>query len=306
MRMTDAITPSILLSETHFPCRYDQGVVPDAVARVADEGFFRSIEISDVPDARDRKRIGQVVRDYGLAATQWMSNTLVHEGLNLSSIDEVVRKKSVARMIEMVEPAIECAVTTLAVLPGPDPGPPVRAQATEALYASLTELCEALAARSEMRLALEPLDREAHKNGLLGPTREFVALFGRLRETFPSAGVSWDTAHVALCGDDVFASFDASRDVIAQIHLANAVLDSDDSRFGDHHMEIGPPGFLTVETIARLFRRGIDSGFLPEKRPPVAIEVRTLAGCDPWRTAARGQAVLEGAWALYEKERDAS
>ncbi len=47
MKMTDVFKPSILLSETHFSYRNIGGVIAGAVERIADEGFFRGIEIPD-------------------------------------------------------------------------------------------------------------------------------------------------------------------------------------------------------------------------------------------------------------------
>ena len=278
MKMSDAFRPSILMSETHNPCMYDRGVIADAIARVIDDGFYRSVEIADVPDVADRRRIREIIRQSDVALTQWMSMTLVTEGLNLSSLDEDLRKRSVERMIDMIGPALECGTVRMSVLSGSDPGPPLRAKAIEQLYASLMELCEAVEENAPMSLMLEPLDRDADKNHLLGPTAEFVALFRRIRESFPSAGVSWDSAHVSLCGEDFLQSFDAARDVTVGIHLANAVLDRSDERFGDRHMDVGPPGVLTVDKIAELFRRGIASGFLPEVKPSVAVEIRTAPG----------------------------
>jgi len=299
MKMTQAFRPSILMSETHNPRMYEKGVIADAIARVVDEGFYRSIEIADVPDVADRRRIRDTIHRSDVALTQWMSMTLVAEGLNLSSLDEDLRKRSVARMIDMIGPALECGTVRMSVLPGSDPGPALRAKAVEQLYASLMELCEAIEEHAPMSLMLEPLDRDADKNHLLGPTAEFVPLFRRIRESFPSAGVSWDSAHVSLCGEDFLQSFEAARDVTVGVHLANAVLDQSDPRFGDKHMDIGPPGFLTVEKIAELFRRGVTSGFLPAVKPTIAVEIRTAPGDDPWATEARGRRILEEAWALY-------
>lgn len=300
MKMTEALRPSILLSETHNPYMYDKGVIADAIGRVADEGFYRSIEIADVPNAGDRKRIGETMRGGEVTLTQWMSMILLTEGLTLSSPDEALRKKSVTRMIEMIGPALECGTSRLAVLSGLDPGPPLRAEATERLYASLMELCEAVDRTFPMSVMLEPLDRDAHKNHLLGPTAEFVALFRRIRETFPSAGVSWDSAHVSLCGEDFLESFEAARDVTVGIHLANAVLDRADERFGDNHMDVGPPGFLTLKGIAEIFRRGITNGLFARVRPSIAVEIRTAPDNDPWLTEARGRAILEQTWTLSQ------
>ena len=93
--MRNAIIPSILLSETHFASYGVEGVMADAVERVVAEGFYGNIELADVTSAAERKRIGHIVRQSGIRLTQWMSLVLNTEGLNLSSVDETLRAKSV-------------------------------------------------------------------------------------------------------------------------------------------------------------------------------------------------------------------
>ncbi|MFH0965375.1 MAG: TIM barrel protein [Planctomycetota bacterium] len=300
MELTAALCPSVLLSETHFPYLARAGVMADAVARVAQEGFYRWVEIPRIAEKGDRRRIAEVVREKGLGLTVWMSSVLEGERLNLSSVDEELRWRSAARMRELAEEAAECGAGAIALLSGPDPGATLRPQATEQLMKSLEEICGATA-RLGTRVLVEPLDREAHKKHLLGPTAEFVALFRRLRGTHGNAAVSWDSAHVALCGENIFESFEAAKDMIGGIHLANAVLDREDKRFGDWHMEIGSPGFLTAEGIAEFFRRGIRSRVLRAEGPSVAVEIRTPASGDPWQTEQRGRRILEEAWARFEK-----
>jgi len=290
----DTFLPSILLSETHFNLRGIPGEMADAVARVADEGFYRSIEISIIEDFAERKRIGARIRASGISVTMWMSAVLTNENLNLSSQDDAMRSRSVNRIKEHIEQAAECGTGNLVVLSGPDPGPPGRVGATECLYESLCELCEVvLTSGFDMRLVLEPLDRGAHKNGLIGPTLEAVSLARRVRESFPDFGLSWDTAHVLLCGEDLRQSLSTAAACISQIHLANPVLDANDPRFGDNHIPIGPPGALNNETIEVLFRDVLALGLFPGKKIPVAVEIRTLKGGDPWQTERMGREVLE-------------
>ena len=296
--MTDDFLPSIVLAETHFPYLREKGIIAAAVARLALEGFYRSLEIAAVGDGEERRRVGKIVREHDLSLTMWLSAVLVGEDLNLSSTEERERRRSVDRVKEFIPWAEECAATRLAVVSGPDPGPADRQTATERLVISLRELCQALQDRGTMTLILEPLDRGAHKNGLIGPTAEAVALMKRLREVHPNVGLSWDTAHVALCGEDVFESLASAHPYIHQIHLANAVLDRADPQFGDHHMPFGSKGFLTVEKISAIFRRARELGLFGERRPCVAVEVRTLEGQDPWRTEQDGRQILNDAWEI--------
>ncbi len=296
MKMTDAFKPSILLDETHFAYRTAKGVFADAVARVADEGFYRGVSIFEVSDASDRRRIGKIVQSHELTLTQWMSMVLATENLNLSSLDETVRSKSVARIKDYMEQGVECGASDIAVLSGPDPGPAIRTKATECLYRSLCELCQALSTFDNMNLTLEPLDREADKKGLIGPTKEAVALIQRVRKSFPDIDISWDTAHSLLCGEDLIESLAAVRPYLTQIHLANPVLDRSCTDFGDAHIPLGAPGLLDIETVDVIFRKAIEMEIFVSHTPCVAVEIRTPNGSDPWETEALGRETLQKAW----------
>jgi hydroxypyruvate isomerase len=299
--MRKAFIPSLLLAETHFAHHGEKNIVADAVERVASDGFYGGVEIVDVTDAAERKRVGQIVRQSGLRLTHWMSRVLNTEGLNLSAIDQRLRARSVARLKEHMGQAAECGATSFAVLSGPDPGPSLRSQATEQLFASLCELAEALTDHGAMNLVIEPLDRGAHKNGLLGPTAEAVDLMTRVSMKHPRVGIAWDTAHVALCNEDLVESVQRSAPYMLQVHLSNAILDRADPGFGDHHMVFGSKGFLSVRAIADLFAAFERCGLFTPPRLTVAVEIRGNREEDPWITERRGRAVLLDAWDLYRQ-----
>ncbi len=296
--MTDFFLPGVMLSETHFHVLKVRGAIADAVARVAEEGFYLGAEIPDISDPVDRKRIGDTVRTGGIRLTQWMSRVLACENLNLSSEEQDLRRRSVARVKEHIVPAAECGASGFAVLSGPDPGPELRAEAVEWLYISMCELAEALIPYQPMQLIIEPLDRGAHKNGLIGPTKEAADLIRRVRESHPNAGLSWDTAHAALCVEDLLESLSVYHEYMAQMHLANAVLDPAQPGHGDHHMPPGLPGFLTDNRMAEILRCAISTGFFGESRPTVSVEMRTPEGGDPWVTEAMGRQAMMRAWEI--------
>ncbi|OFX18196.1 MAG: hypothetical protein A2Z18_01200 [Armatimonadetes bacterium RBG_16_58_9] len=304
--MRHVFTPGILLGETHYAFRTARGVIADAVARVADEGFYGGVEISDVSDVADRKRIENTVQAHGLRLTQWMTTLLITEKLNLSSLDEDLRCRSVARMKQQMNFTAECGAHSFALFSGPDPGPGLRAKATQQLYVSFCELSEALTSYHPMRLIFEPLDRDAYKNGLIGPMSEAADLVRRVRCCYPNVGLCWDSAHVALCGEDVLESILAYHEFVDQIHLANAVLDRSYPDFGDRHMPLGVPGFLTTEMMAKVIGRVVSAGFPRKSHPMLSVEIRTPDGGDPWLTEAWGRRALEQAWRICLTEDMAS
>jgi len=301
-RMIDAFLPSLLIGETHFHFGNVDGAVAEAVRRVAEEGYYNSVEIPFLRSKEDRRKIASSTIAAGIAVTTWLSGQLYELELNLSSPRGQLRRKSVAVAKDYLNQAAEYNAQRFGILSGPDPGPELRNDAMKSLDESISELCEFARRIGSIGILLEPLDRGAHKNGLVGPTSVFVPFVRGLRERHPNISIGWDTAHIALCGEDWGASLEASRDIIDGIHLSNAVLDKSDEEYGDHHMRIGPPGFLTIRTIASMFRRAVQIGLFYGRRPQVAVEVRSLSNDDPWRTESHCRDVLESAWALVKDE----
>ena len=301
MQMTDVLRPGIILSELLFPYLDRTGVVADTVERIADEGFFRRAEIAVVSDAAERKRIAEAVGASDLHILQWMTLTMMQEGLNPSVLDEAQRTRCVRRIIELTDYAAECGADMIALYSGPDPGPDLRGEATRRLGDSLAEICRAAAGVGLLKVLIEPLDREAHKKALIGPTSEAVSLLRDFRSDGAELALNWDSSHTALNGEDLLDSLALAADYLDQIHLANAILDPCDPDFGDFHMAIGKPGFLDAARIAAIFRKALEIGFLGLRRPCVAVEVRTPDGGDPWRVERQCRDVLAEAWRLLEQ-----
>jgi len=289
-----------MLSETHFPFLGQDDVFADAIQRIGDEGFFQSVELVNVDNVKQRRRIAKLVDANGLSVTYWLTLYCFVHRLSLSATDEALRKISVAKMKDHMEQAAQCGARAFAVGSGPDPGLGLREAATEQFYISLCELCQAAEQFSNMRVIIEPMDREAHKNCLIGPTAEFVKLISRVRKDYAHMGICWDSAHVALCGDDIWESFTASKDLIFQMHLSNAILDRNDPGFGDNHIATGEPGFLTVEKIAELFGLAAKTNLFSGKSLSIAMEVRTKEGACPWANINESRRLLSEAWDMFK------
>ena len=170
--------------------------------------------------------------------------------------------------------------------------------ATERVYESLSELAEYAKKFSPMRIVIEPFDREAHKKGLIGPTDEAAALIRRLRQRYPESGMSWDSSHAALNGEDLIQSLDIGKQEIVHMHFANPVVDKTRPDYGDYHIALGPPGLLRMETVGEILRHAQKLGILGKQRIGVGVEYRTQPGGDPWATEAVGRNILETAWKL--------
>ncbi|HUV08605.1 MAG TPA: sugar phosphate isomerase/epimerase family protein, partial [Spirochaetia bacterium] len=264
MSIQDAFQPALLVSEIYALLLEDyrgntDELMVDTIERVSEEGFFRGAALLPVVSAGQRSRLARILERTGLSLTVWFNPLIAAEGLNLSSLDEGLRKRSVQRLKECFEQAVETGAEFLGLCSGPDPKPgsaEIRAEATARFQESLLELCQAAQGHSRT-VILEPLDRGAHKDGLIGPVSEAAPLVERVRSSFSNVTLCWDSAHTVLCGEDLLDSLELAAGTTAQIHLASAVLDRGKPGFGDHHMLPGPPGCLDVETAARIFERAV-------------------------------------------------
>ena len=80
------------------------------------------------------------------------------------------------------------------------------------------------------------------------------------------------------------------------LHLSNAVLDSNDPLYGDHHMMPGAPGFLTLERAAELIATASRLRIAADRGLPVSIEARARPTDAPQFTATVATEFLKAAF----------
>lgn len=287
------LLPSCLISELYAPWKDDPGLVAREVIGAAQDGFYRAVELAPVALAQDRATIRQVAAEHSLSVAIWLTSTLERDGLDICAVDGQARQRAVEGVKRLLPAARDCGADTVALVSGPDPGADQRIAGYESCRASLSEIC---AAASDLGLSvmMEPLDRFAHKKRLIGPTAEAVALFDEIRKEHPDFGLAFDSAHVALNGEDLDEAVACAKGQIVNLHLSNAVLDPTDSLYGDHHIPPGAPGFLTVDVAERLISRVAALNLHHPVR--VAVEARAVPGDDPGAMAGAALAFLRAAF----------
>ena len=265
--------PSLLVPEVFHPIKREKNFTADLLESMVEENFYRSVELGDGFDEKERKRILAVTKKNGIDVTQWLTFLIEENNLDVSSMDTSLRKKTVRTIKDSLPLAAEIGAKNIALVTGDDPGPEKWADGIEGLYESLCEIAEA-AKVYKMNLLIEPLDRFAHKKRIIGTTEETVELLTRVQKTSNNVGIAFDTAHAALNGEDVFEALEIGKDLIHQIHFSNAVLNTNSDLYGDFHMEIGEPGFLTVDKISAILQKAHELGIQAEDGLRVAVEVR--------------------------------
>ncbi|WP_179134584.1 sugar phosphate isomerase/epimerase family protein [Oceanobacillus timonensis] len=271
--MTNRFIPSLLIPEIFFPVKDKAGFTADIMKQLSEEGFYRAFEIGDVSQVAERKQIADLATENQYEITQWLTFLIDKNGLDVSSTDSKLRKESVKQLTESIYGAAECGASNIAFVTGADPGVKLRKDAMEGLYESVCEICEEAAAY-HMNVLVEPLDRDAHKKRIIGPTNEAVGFIHRVEKQYKNIGLAFDTAHAALNGEDIHEALEEAKHETHQIHFSNAVLDKKNHLYGDNHMPLGEPGFLTIDKIASALRKADELGIKKEEGLRVAAEVR--------------------------------
>lgn len=249
MKLKERLQPGLLASETFFPILEEESRLIDMVKLTLEDGFYKRVEISAMKTAAGQRGLCRLAEQ--IPVTQWITNDLNALNLNPSTVDPQLRSKTIQKMKELVDVAAQSGADRVAIISCKDPGSALRAEAAKGLTEVMCTVAD-YAKASNITLMLEPLDRGAHKDNFIGPTDEAVAILKKVHESCTNVLISWDAAHVALNGEDVVESLDMAFDYVGHIHFANAILDRGNAAFGDWHMPMGTPGFLTEEVGVKL------------------------------------------------------
>jgi sugar phosphate isomerase/epimerase len=253
----------------------------------------------DIPFPAERQAVRRVLHGAGHPHTYTFTRVLAEQGLNLSSLDARVRKRSVQVMAGRLEDAVECGASSVTVISGPRPqASDQRADALKGLEEALGELSGAAGAAG-LSLVIEPLDCEAHKRNTLGTTPEAVAMCDRLRAAGRPVQLCVDTAHLLLNSEDIPGAVTAARPHLLEFHFCNAVTDPSHPLFGDRHLPFGAPGRVGLPEVARWMRELAAMGFLShETRPRVFCEVMASEVIGALEVVAHCEQSLREAWSL--------
>ncbi len=296
--------PSGHLLEIFMPLRKDERRMLDVLKQAVDIGFYRGVELGIFFDKYNRMAVRNIIEQNGYNLTIFVTPYLKENGMNLSSLDENLRNKTIQYTIDLIELASEMGCTNLGVPSGDDPGDALRKKAKQVLAESMAQIADVAKAKS-MNITLEPLDRYAYKKQLIGPMKETTDWFAPLHARCPNTFIHWDSAHEALSQTDIMLSLEYASPYIAQFHLCNAILDRFHPCFGDLHMDVEQPpefeteGFLTPNIGAQILAK-VASFPKPAgvERTFVSIEVMGHPGDDLWHKEETSRLFLQKCFAL--------
>jgi sugar phosphate isomerase/epimerase len=276
-----------------------EGPWEETVKCIALDPFFSAIEITHIANEQRRRTVRDICQlahlDIGFGAHP----IILGQGLDLNSLDENQRGHAVAKMKELLDEACFMGADSFVVLSGKDPGQDRRGPATQALIASLGELCDYSQHQSGPTVIAEAFDCDVDKCCLLGP----AALCRRVAEAVcrehNNFGLMVDLSHIPLLRESPREALEPVKDFLAAVHLGNAVLDQNLPGYGDYHPIFGTPGSANgVPEMTIFLRTLVEIGFLDGKRRPmVSFEVKPMQGQDSLLVIANAKRVMQQAWA---------
>lgn len=271
--MSQKFIPSLLIPEVYHPYKRDKNFAANTLEEIVEFDFYRAVELGDGFDKEERKRILEITKKNNIDVIQWFTFLIQENNLDVSSLDSKLRLETVKQIKDNLYYAAEIGAHSIAFVTGDDPGVDRWKDGVEGLYESLCDICEE-AEKYNIKVLIEPLDRWAHKKRIIGTTDETVELMLRVKEKYQNIGIAFDTAHAALNEEDILEALVKGQSLIEQIHFSNAVLDKNSELYGDFHMKVGAPGFLTVDKVSEILSKSVELQIKSETGLRIAMEVR--------------------------------
>ena len=302
--MSQKLYPSAHILEMFMPYLHDEKRLIGVLKAIAEKDFYRNVELPSFPTKEHRRTVRSILEDSALTAITFVAPFLNEQKLSLCDLDDRRRKEVLAFLKMHADFCAESGYMTFGVPSGPDPGDELRNEAMAAQADSLKEIADYVA-KLGMKCSIEPLDRYAHKKGLIGPMDEVVEWFQPLHEQHPNLYLHWDSAHEQLGGLGIFRTLEMAAPFLSQIHLCDCINDPTHPCFGDLHMDPAEApdwkteGFLTPEVGAEIIRRA--AAFDPPAgvdRFWISIEVLGHKGDNLWHKERIAREFLTRCWAL--------
>jgi len=261
------------------------GPVVETLKTVAEDDYFRLIELTHIESDQQRKEAVSILRNAGKRYAYGAQPCLLINKANLNDPDKDARNTAVTIVKNAVDEATEIEAEALAFLSGKDPGQEKRAEAKKLLADSVLQICSYAGSRNpELNIILETFDRAIFgKNALLGPTCESVEFAQSIRNDFQDFGLMIDLSHLPILGEASRDALTAAKDVLSHIHVGNCVIrHPEHPAYGDEHPQFGiEEGENGVEELTEFMKILTEIEYLnADSCGAVSFEVKPMPGQD--------------------------
>lgn len=293
---------------------------------IIDDPDFQTIEITRIKSpsirkeaarllkqAKEKERIKEIV--YSAQLVQIYNEDQIVPPSDICSLDENDRAKSVLRLKECVDEALELHCGKFAFYSGKDPAvmsglngadaDAARSQSLSQIRRSVHELCDYIREKCKKNQSLIPLmvvfdyrgnppGCSSFKGALLGPPDRCESFVESVRHYYGDTdfGLMLDTSHILVSGGgpEVLKKL---APCLSHVHLSNCVLNRNtpdsELRYGDTHPAFNvPDSELTPNVLAGYLKALVES----EYAGTISFEIRPIKSEVPEDVAAEAKAMF--------------
>jgi hypothetical protein len=254
----------------------------DMSKRLLDDPFFGMMEIGWIANPDYRKQIRRWVIGSEKEITYGCGPVIFGEGLDLNTRDEALRIKSIDRLKQLADDALDYNAKILLITSGRNVEPERRGEAFRLLDDSLEKLCafcREIRPANPLVVAIELFDSDIDKKMLLGSIDYAVMLASRIVRHNPNFALSLDLSHLPLMKVEAERAVHTCISFLQHIHIGNCVLrDAGHPQYGDKHpmfgIEGGENGRAEVQNFFKILESsGYATKRVPTRRPVIIAEI---------------------------------
>lgn len=282
----------------------DNHTYVETLTQLAQDDFFSVLELVWIKDPALRRAVREIVESGHVAITYGAQSALLNQRLDLSSPNDMERKKAVDQVKTCIDEACELGAERLSLLSGFDRGESEREKLMRLLVDSLKEIC-AYGEQRHMPITMEAFDREVEKKCLIGPAEDAAKFARTIRRDYKNFGIMYDMAHGTILNEDPKRALTMLKPYLDHIHLGNCVKRTPaHPAYGDKHPRFGIEGGENdVKELIRFLKVLFDIGYIGKRSnavsrlPTVGFEIKPMPQENPEVVIAGSKRVWKQAWA---------
>ena len=242
----------ICLTAVYPQAMYDSGLLKELLEKTAVQGIFNCVDFYFEGKAGEEEEIRKLLEKRNLCSVFLAGFPMKRDGVDITSPDERVRRKSVEFCRRMYERCQGLGAGKMLIVSGPawkeKDGRALMGQACK----SFEEIGTGIGGNGP-EITLEFFNDEGEPELAVGKVPFVRKLYEQTQGC--GIGITFDTSHVAQMGADVETSFASLAPWIRHLHLANSVsVNRSNPLFGDKHPLFGVrDGDFTVADIRKHF-----------------------------------------------------
>ena len=195
-------------------------------------------------DSNEKERIKAILKENSLKTIYLGAIAAKTNKLNLSSLDENVRKASINELKKCISDAYFYGAGNILINSGPRPkNADELTIAYNALKKSIMELLQYIEEIKKdyiMNITLEPGDINIDYCELIGGTDLAIRLVQDIQKEYLNFGLTLDLSHLKQLNENPIESIEKAYNYCHHIHFANCVInDKTSNLYGDKHPEFG-------------------------------------------------------------------